>query len=145
ELSPIDDLGVPGSPAEMRDFVDEVADRLDAFAEGPHGENVHVERSDTIEGTFVNGQAVEEAPKFEDYYSFDEEASGGSVSASHADGDQNSIPSVRVETGDNVLVNDAVLKNVWTASPVMAVAGKYVEINAIIQINAWCDNDQLPA
>src|SRR5690606_28974817 len=53
--------------------------------------------------------------------------------------------SVQVEMGQNTLVNSAVLTNLWTGSPVMAVLGNHTELNVISQVNAFADMDSVSA
>ena len=143
ELMPLDELEMPGSAEEIVAFVKAVADTLEAMPED-QPDNVTVVKSEEIAGSFVNGQKIDgDIPKFEDYHSFeddDAEAEGDGNTEITENGVEIEV-SVSVETGGNTLVNNAVVKNFWTAAPVTAVVGEHIEINAIIQINAWCDTD----
>ncbi|WP_159586822.1 hypothetical protein [Chelativorans xinjiangense] len=142
-LMPILELEMPGSSAEAAAFVTAASELLDELPEDPEGD-ASVKKSPTIEGTFENGEEVDEASKLEDYHMFDkepEEAPSGNVQLT-----ENGLvieQSVDVETGGNTLLNNAVLQNYWTSSPVTAVVGEHIEINAIFQVNAWCDNDYI--
>ncbi|MCT7374233.1 hypothetical protein [Chelativorans salis] len=142
-LMPILELEMPGSSAEAAGFMTTASELLDEFPEDPEG-NAFVKKSETIEGTFENGVEVDEASKLEDYYTFDEEPEGApSGNVQLTENGPVIEQSVEVETGGNTLLNNAVLQNYWTSSPVMAVVGDHIEINAIFQINAWCDNDYI--
>lgn len=155
-ISPLGEVAMPGSAEDLTSFVTNSILALEEFEpQSSPGTTIFVEQGDTIEGTFVNGEKVAEAPSLEDYFDFDEEVeeqTGEHESEHEADTDHPSSVhksdgefkievSVEIETGDNTLVNNAVLKNFWTGAPVTAVVGDHFELNAIIQINAWCDND----
>ncbi|UVK38510.1 type I secretion protein [Mesorhizobium sp. AR10] len=166
ELSPLDDLAIPGSAADIAAVVTTAADRIESYSGSSDGEaTVFVARSDAnsdpIDGTFVNGQLVDEAdaPKMEDHINIlkeqdDDEASEGpdteeySVSPDSSDfmsgwGNGLLAPSVELHAGGNTLINSAVLTNNWTGAPVIAVVGDSHEVNAIVQINARCDTDSV--
>ena len=68
-LSPIDDLAMPGS-ANIASFITTAAERLDSFSSSDP--NVFVVKADTIDGTYVNGQLIneEDTPKLEDHVEF---------------------------------------------------------------------------
>lgn len=151
-LSPIDDFEMAGSAEGLIDFVTTASTLLAEFPEDGHGNaDVSVHKSSSLQGSYVNGKKVDEVPKLEDHYKFakvaEDEAEHEdthSASGSHVEFVQDNCgfqASVTLETGGNTLVNNVLLKNMWTASPVMAVVGKYIELNAVIQINAWCDTD----
>lgn len=153
-ISPIPDVEMPGSAEAFAEFARLTADALAAYDPKEQGgssetESLFVKKDFCLEGTFVNGQEGD-APKLEDFFSFEERSKSGPHS------DEPFKPnvtitehgivikdSVTLETGDNVLVNDVVLKNVWTGATVTAVVGDHFEINAIIQINAWWDSDAI--
>jgi len=142
ELMPLDELEMPGTAEEVVAFVKSAADILNALPED-QPDNVTVVKSEQIVGSFVNGARIEgDIPRFEDHHSFEdesEEESQGNVQLTEH-GVEIDV-SVTVDTGSNTLVNNAILKNYWTGAPVTAVMGEHVEINAIIQVNAWCDGD----
>lgn len=154
ELSPIDDLQMPGNAADIASFVMTAHAQLDAFADGADGAtDVFVVKAETIQGTYVNGVLVEDAPKLEDHLDYLKDQKDASddpdaetpAPAEHASvhGGIDFTGSVELDTGSNTLINSAVLTNNWTSSGVMAVAGNHIELNAIVQINAYCDSDQL--
>jgi hypothetical protein len=118
---------------------------------------------------------VEEAPKLEDYFKFDEKDDGdeadedaaeeegglgnsiqdvmagskGQVAESHSLSDHYDTASfkssVDIKAGGNTLVNSVELTNKWVASTVTAVVGDHIELNAVIQITAYCDTDSVSA
>jgi hypothetical protein len=51
--------------------------------------------------------------------------------------------SVDLVAGSNTMVNSALLTNSWLGGGVMAALGDCVEINAIVQVNAWSDSDAI--
>ncbi|GGD95614.1 type I secretion system ATPase [Aureimonas endophytica] len=53
--------------------------------------------------------------------------------------------SIDIQAGGNTLVNAVALTNDWLAAKVTAVIGNHVELNAIVQINAYADDDTLTA
>ena len=151
--SPIGVLERPGSSAEIIQVIKSAGELLDGFAADPDGAfQVFVEQAETLDGIYVNGKLVEEAPKLEDYYEFDDEeedsASQDGKTGNAVVGEDGSIvveASVTLIAGENTLVNEAILKNFWTAAKVTAVLGDHVEVNAIVQINAIWDADRVGA
>jgi len=163
DLSPIDDLTLPGTTEEMASFVTTAIARFDSFDADDHGNaDVFTTKGETIEGTYMNGQLVDEAdvPKMEDHVNFlkeeDEDAKGPdapldtSVSPESSDfmdgwGDGTANPSVEISTGGNTVINNAVVVNEWVSAEVVAVMGDHFSVNAIVQINASCDADSIGA
>jgi len=141
-VSPLTDLEMPGSAEEITEFVNDAFELADMYPEDEQSEEIQtVIKATTIDNvTVVNGEITAEKPKLEDYRNFNEEGEDEGPSGSSAGADIND-PSVTVETGNNLLVNDAVLKSFWTGAPVTAVEGKYIELNIIVQVNAWSDSD----
>lgn len=151
-LSPIGDPEMPGSGDELIELIETIASQLKnwtASAESPM--EVFVHQAATIEGIYVNGELVTEAPKLSDYHSFDDEEEGDDDTDDgpapnvvvHADGTVTIDVSVEVVAGGNTVVNNAVMQNLWTAATVTAVLGDHFEINAIIQTNAIWDTDAI--
>ena len=147
-LSPIGNLGLPGSAEAIRDFITTASAELEAYtveADGPA--EVFMHKAVTIEGIYVNGKIVDEAPKIDDYHSFDEEEGEDAEPVHNAQMTREGAfiieESVNVEMGGNTLVNTVVMKNFWTASTVTAVVGDRIEFNAIIQINVLYDHDSI--
>lgn len=149
QFTPFQLDSIAGSAEELAAFANSLPEILAGFApEAGEGQSVFVAKETTIEGIFVNGVAVDEAPKLEDHFSFEDLLESEPHSddplppnAVLTDGGWEIDASVKVETGGNVLINNVLLKNLWTAANVTAVLGNHIEINAIIQINAWCDID----
>jgi hypothetical protein len=145
QISPLNGLGRPGSGEETASFIKNAAQRLDEFsAEDGGGAEIFVARADTLEGTYLNGKLVEEAPSLEDYLPASKDgATDKQEPGKHAAGEGKvSIKaSVELEAGSNTLVNSVVITGNWLQSHVLAVAGDHFELNAIIQINAYSDSD----
>ncbi|RWB90898.1 MAG: type I secretion protein [Mesorhizobium sp.] len=165
EISPLDDLAMPGSGAEMAATIVSAGERIEPYSDSS-GEEAGVfvlhpdAASGPILGTYVNGQLVDDAdaPKAEDHLNFlkdqqEEPAdnSGPDMHDYNAPPDSSDFmsgwgnglldPCVEVETGGNTLINSAVLTNNWTTASVVAAVGNSYEINAIVQINVHCDTD----
>ncbi|CAN7489393.1 hypothetical protein [Neorhizobium sp. LjRoot104] len=160
--APIGDLEMPKSTADLIEIIKTVASQLEALSvdsDGPMEAFVH--HSTTIEGIYVNGMLVDEAPKLEDHHSFaeDEDEADDAADAGdeadaeddaqpsnvyiHADGSVEVEASVELVGGNNTVVNDAVLKNIWTGATVTAVVGNHFEINVVIQVNVLQDTDAI--
>lgn len=171
--APIGALDMPATSAELIEIINNVASQLKALAsptaEGPA--EISVQQSETIEGIYVNGEVVQETPKLEDYHSFDDEAAEDDNEDDEADengereeaadgeteeddGQPSNVVisedgSVTVETsvelvaGNNTVVNEAVVQNLWATGTVTAVVGDHVEVNTIVQTNALWDTDSV--
>jgi hypothetical protein len=48
-----------------------------------------------------------------------------------------------LSTGANLLVNEVLLVNNWTVSPVIAVSGDSIHLDIISQTNVWSDHDRI--
>ncbi|GLS31257.1 hypothetical protein SAMN04488498_118100 [Mesorhizobium albiziae] len=150
DLSPIDDLTLDSTDGDIGEFILTAAELLDGMIDVA-GDDVTIIKADQIDGIYVNGQSVEEAPDLADYADFlkDEEETDGplpelEVNAHfNAEGELEIDVSVELQAGGNTLVNSAVVTNSWATSTVLAVAGDSVELNAIVQINAVSDVDSL--
>ena len=162
-INPIDDLTLPGSAEEMALVVTTTVARLESFSADGHGDaEIFTTKGTTIEGTYVNGQLIDEAdtPKMEDYVDYlkekdsTEEGPNGPLtinvppdSSQFMDGWGNGAvnPSVEISTGHNTVINSAVVVNDWASASVMAVVGDHISVNAIVQINATGDSDSVGA
>ena len=142
-VSPLGELEAPGSAAEMIDLVETVAESLEHLIDGAGSHQVA--QASTLSGVYVNGVAVEQAPSLEDYHSFDEGEDDGAIVEAEWGGEGSQPPpaSVTITMGDNTLVNDVLVKNLWTAAKVTVVQGDHVEVNAVVQINAVWDTDSI--
>ncbi|MBS9722439.1 type I secretion protein [Tianweitania sp. BSSL-BM11] len=171
DLSPLwglDTAGVTDNTAALAGFIDDVAVMLRDFA--VHHPSVESEglslfvSSDPLGQSFVNGVAVTDPlPKLDDYLKTtpeegegdatlpssirlggDTASTGTSASGSMAHGAGASADSfVDVSAGGNTLVNTAQISNQWTAAHVMAAVGDYHQLDAIIQINVFADQDAI--
>lgn len=143
-ISPLRELEAPGSAAELINLVETVTETLgDLIDDAGSATGSHlVAQAATLSGTYVNGFAVEQAPFLDDYHSFDDE--GAVVEAARkSEESQPPQPQVTISMGDNTLVNDVLVKSLWTGAKVTAVLGDHVEVNAIVQINAIWDDDSI--
>lgn len=151
ELTPLDGDALGEMPVDLEIFAAELAEALEGHEqEARDGQTVFVEKQTNIEGIYVDGIEADETPDLEEYFSLEDwletDPHSDEPPAPNAiltDEGWEIDASVKVETGGNVLVNNVFLQNLWTASGVTAVMGNHIEINAIIQINAWSDNDTL--
>jgi hypothetical protein len=149
-VSPIGDLDMPGSGTEIIELIKTTMSQIDAAAAAPdaYAPQIFLSGAEPIEGIYVNGELVPEAPVLEDYYAFDRKADDSdhdpkSNTWTREDGSVAVKVSVDVVAGGDTLVNDAVLKNFWNAGAVTAVVGDHIELNAIVQINAIWDADAI--
>jgi hypothetical protein len=146
-LSPLGDLERPGSSAETIEVIKTAITQLDA-ASGPGVAQIFLHGTEAIDGTYVNGELVAEAPLLEDHYTFDDKSDDSepdpqSNTFISEDGSVTIKVSVELQAGGDTLVNDAVMKNFWSGGAVTAVLGDHIELNAIIQINAIWDTDAI--
>ena len=147
QLSPLSDLPQPDSPASIGTFIGEARSALNDFAaahSGDHG--VTIVSGSTLLGAYVNGQAVDEAPALSDYLPSSPDAQTVAATQPTFVAGQGTVhieSSVHLQTGGNLVVNEAHLSNIGLGSAVMAVGGNDVELNAIIQVNALADHDQV--
>jgi hypothetical protein len=160
--APIGDLEMPKSSDDLIEIIKTVASQLEALSADSGGPmEAFLHQSSTIDGIYVNGVLVDEAPKLEDHHSFgedEEEADDAADAGDEADAEDDAQPSnvhvyadgsVEVEAsvelvgGNNTVVNDAVLKNIWTGATVTAVVGNHFEINVVIQVNVIQNTDAI--
>jgi hypothetical protein len=146
-LSPIAALVQPGSSSEIIAVVKATMSDVGVPEPRTNDATQVFSHAETIEGVYVNGQQVIDTPKLEDHHSWDdvektEDGPSSNVSIME-DGSISIEVAVKLEAGGNTLVNDAVLKSLWTGGTVTAVAGDHVESNVITQINALWDIDTI--
>lgn len=169
KVDPLGELVAPGTGEEIGIFVENAAALLAAAPEqaaddadpGTTWESFAV-GSDVLQGIWVDGETAEETPDLQDHLpegsplakAEEEEAgpaggnrniNGGGTSASgeSAKGEGLVVPeaSVELDAGSNTLANSAVLANKAMFGSVFATSGDHIEINAIVQVNAWSDAD----
>jgi hypothetical protein len=144
---------VPGSAEALVALSDAMIDYFESQDPDSAPDNVFVHKADTIDSTYVNGELVEEAPELEDHFSLKDRMEEGPRSDApfepnaHVGEDGIVVieQSVEIEMGQNTLINNAVVTNLWTSSPVMAVIGDHTELNVISQVNAYADADSVTA
>ncbi|MCJ8519982.1 hypothetical protein ABID21_002972 [Pseudorhizobium tarimense] len=150
-LSPIADVQAPGSADEMIALVKAVAEALDVAT--PEGDCL-VAQGGALDGSYVNGELVTDVPQLEDYHSFNDEEDeieedigvfGDADGPLLVTGGPLAEASVTIKAGDNVLVNNVILETLWTGAKVTAVVGDHIEVNAVVQVNAVWDADDLGA
>ena len=151
ELSPFGALQQPGSAEDIGSFIQEAASTLTTFAqEHAEDDGMFIVDQDVITGIYVNGQVVTERPDLKEHLPGNDEgeteeetgdASDPTVHQVSGSGELQIDASVELEAGGNTLVNTVMLSSNWLAGTVTAVVGDHIELNAIIQINAWSDND----
>lgn len=150
-LSPLGDLARPGSADAVIDVIKTIMNELEDVPEGGDALQIHI-TGESIDGIYVNGELVTDAPLIEDHHLF-KGADGASEPSGTEDASasisQEGIvsieASVEVQTGGNTLINNAVLQNIWTGATITLVAGDHVEVDAIVQVNTLWDEDTLTA
>ena len=140
----------PTSPSAIGTFVDQAKAALGEFA-ASHADSpdVTIVSGSTLLGTYVNGEAVDEVPSLKDYLPV--QPAIGAQSAPNAEGPtfvagEGAVrisSTVHLDTGGNMVVNEAHISNIGLGAAVMAVGGNDVELNAIIQVNVLADHDQV--
>ena len=170
DLSPLwglDTAGVTDNTAALAAFVDNIALMLRDFA--AHHESTETDdlslflSTDPLGQSFVNGKAVTgDLPDLDDYFKTkpdeaqddevlpssirlggDTPSTGASAFGNSAQNSASVHSSVEVSSGGNTLVNTAQIANQWTAAHVMAAVGDYHQLDAIIQINVFADQDAI--
>lgn len=125
------------------------------------------ESGTALDGRYVNGSVRDELPGLSDHLpdnsllaarelearesdpdvdmAPNQGVNGPSSSASGAvaGGGELPDPSVRLDAGGNAVVNTASVANTALGGTVFAVGGDHVELNAVMQVNAWSDNDSI--
>ena len=86
----------------------------------------------------VNGEAVTEAPVFDDQLPVVKLSETDSIAS---DGGEDTGPLHEVITGTSTLINQAGVVSGWLDAPVIAVMGDYVSFNGISQVNVYNDFD----
>lgn len=158
-LSPLGEFERAGSSEDVIAVIKSIIDQLDAAPADDEAVQIHI-KANAIEGVYVNGELVEEAPKLEDYRSFGEEESAKDTDGEGESADETEQTStsniwirddgavaievsVDVGTGGNAQINNAVMQNFWTGATVTLVSQDHIEVDAIIQINAIWDTDAI--
>ncbi|HEV7321361.1 MAG TPA: type I secretion protein [Ensifer sp.] len=160
ETSLLRDTDIAGSSDAIATLVTTAAERFDAYSASGEAEQgglsvkSFVAKADALEGIYVNGVIVAEAPVLKDHLPNQDETSDTpagpkpsndakdvSGGVAHGEGAVTIDVSVDLDTGSNTLVNSAVVTSNWLQAEVLAVAGDHVELNAIIQTNAYYDSD----
>lgn len=150
-LDPVGELEMPASEEAIGDLVEDIAQIIESIPGGGPGTGgpaeITILKGSAVEGVHLNGVPVDEAPKLSDYFPEEEEEDTEVEPVSFAEGEgEIIIPAhVTLETGSNLLVNEALMANNWIVAPVVAVGGDAINVNLISQINVWCDMDSIGA
>lgn len=135
-------------------FIEHVAEVFAELAtsEGPPDTTVHV--TESIEGIYVNGELVEEAPELinalpvhlQPLIGGEEDAPPEEPTGTHVEvtlsGDE-VAPTVMLQAGGNLLVNEAGFVNGGLGGAILAVGGDLHQLDVIIQTNAHFDTDTI--
>ncbi len=146
--SPITNLGPVKSVEAIDGFISGVHEQISLIG-NTHEDGLLTISASTIDGQFVNGEAVDDLPELENLLP------GHLKTAVFGDTiddtpeappsvelvGQDIAPTMEVDAGGNLLFNQVSLVNAGLASTFFAVAGDYHSIDAIIQTNAYCDQD----
>jgi len=132
----------------IADFIVNTAARVDQLADAPELEGASV--IVTPAGTYVNGELSDEAPdliehlpvKLAEFLEPPEDITENEVVSVPGTVDH-TAPSLTLNAGGNLLMNDAVVVNGGLNTSIMAVQGNYHQLDAIIQINAYSDHDTI--
>ena len=145
-IDPIAPLTRPDSEGALSRLTDQLlAELAEPKPAGDEMAEVHTHTGSGMLGIHVNGAAVDEGPDFADYRppeADEEEAENAPLVAAGA-GELDFVASMELGAGHNVLINEVFIGSSWTVSPVFAVVGDSVTINAIVQTNVWSDSDQV--
>jgi hypothetical protein len=138
---------LPGASSEMPQFFSDQTESMNVSEEILIGSPDVAVISAPSDGVYINGVKAAAAPVWDDFKPVQLSAPNPtSAQINHEtmviDG-KDTVGSVSVEAGSNILVNEVVLNNTGTPGAHFAVAGNYYNINAIIQTNAYSDIDNL--
>lgn len=136
----------------IADFIIETASRIDHLADAPELQDASVIAAPS--GTYVNGVAAEEAPALVDHLpvklaeivtgeqpAADQLEEEPQHSASESIAFDEVAPSLTLNAGGNLLMNEISIVNAGMGTSVLAVQGNYHQLDAIIQINLYSDHD----
>lgn len=136
-------------------IIETVAHAIGEMATAPDTNGTTLNLTDSVAGTYVNGQIVVEAPELSDvlpapwgssYAGTNDDAEDDAEPVSHVELRGDEVPDiVTLKAGGNLLVNEAVMFNGGLTSSVIAVAGDVHQLDAIIQVNAYIDGDTVDA
>jgi hypothetical protein len=124
----------------------------DALVELDASPDVELQLVDNLDGYYVDGPSVDEAPRLDDFLPehLREPASAHSQIEVNAEGvahveivGSNTGGSVTYNSGGNHLVNDAAVLNAGLVATHYVVAGDLHQLDAIMQINVYADHDTI--
>lgn len=151
-LDPVGELTMPASEEAIGGLVEDIAQiiksDLGSGTEPDGPAEITILKGSETDGVHWNGALVDEAPDLEDYRPGDEpddEGEAEPVSFVEGEGEIVIDAHVTLDTGSNLLVNEALIANNWIVAPVIAAAGDAIDVNLISQVNVWCDMDSIGA
>ncbi len=152
QQSPLSGLAQPDTPGAIATFIDGAKAALGDYAATHSGSpDTTIVSGSTLDGAFVNGLPVDEAPSLDDHLpvrpTVDAQAadSGDGPTFVAGEGKIHINSSVHLDTGHNTVVNEAHISNIGLGAAVMAIGGNNVEFNAVVQVTATADHDQVSA
>lgn len=140
-FSPFSAIEPPSAQEDIATVAMKAWHAIREAAAAPPQENATVHAGPVLEGTFVNGREAIQSPKLSDYRQEEENAPSPVHGPQPGKGNGLLDPGVEFQGGGNELVNEVVIGNDWLTGSVIAGMGDSYEINAIIQTNAWWDQD----
>lgn len=150
--APLTGLEAPNSETQIPQFFHAVTEVMHTLAEQPVQDGVTVLSGDAVSGIHIDGLSADETPSLQDALPLKLQAEVADAEPAPVTSQSLSITpeggeagSVTLESGGNLLVNQATLVNAGLASTFLAVAGDYHEINLVIQTNVYSDNDTIDA
>lgn len=115
------------------------------------GAETWTRQGDAVEGKYLNGVKVSEAPDIEAllpaYREVQRDVSDANPLTRVRDKDDDGVPDDHPQHelvfGNNTLVNEVRIVDAWIAAPVMAAAKGVYSYTVVSQTNVWSDIDQL--
>ena len=136
--------------SDVPEFIEQVAELIASMAtsQAPPADTT-INTTEAIEAIYVNGQVVEATPDLtralpeHGLGALEGPADEGASSAQAGLAGDDVADSVTLDAGGNLLHNEAAVFNGGLTSAVFAVAGDYVQLDAIVQTNAYFDTDSV--
>jgi len=147
--APLTGLEAPNAETQLPQFFHAVAEAMHTLAEQPAQDGVIVLSGEAVGGIHIDGVSADETPSLQDALPLKLQMEVADAEAAPVTSQSLSITphgeggSVTLESGGNLLVNEAALVNAGLASTFLAVAGDYHEINLVIQTNVYSDSDHV--
>ena len=149
--APLTGLEAPNAETQIPQFFHAVTEVMHSLAEQPAQDGVTVLSGDAVSGIHIDGVSADETPSLQDALPLRLQAEVADAAPAPVTSQSLSITphgeagSVTLDSGGNLLVNEATLVNAGLASTFLAVAGDYHQINLVIQTNVYSDSDTVDA